>query len=170
MKGVLTTVVLLLVLVCVLEAKRVAFVLNFDGVCTTNATYCSSKASSQRITSLISANNGPQTTFEKAAGSVAIFHQHLRIQLPNTFFDRGNMTFGTHLDKQHSLYFRSFGAGHFTSHSGRYVAGSTVDIVDGGGIFRGAKGLASVISVYHTATGKIENNVWGELEVPDHNQ
>eukprot|EP01089_Gocevia_fonbrunei_P012336 TRINITY_DN288_c0_g1_i2.p1 TRINITY_DN288_c0_g1~~TRINITY_DN288_c0_g1_i2.p1 ORF type:complete len:194 (+),score=49.65 TRINITY_DN288_c0_g1_i2:62-583(+) len=162
MKAVLA--LLLLAIVCV-HAGHVDFGFHFHGKCEgTPRTYCRGKANSQELRTEVSPVDGVKLNFHELFGSYAEINGVITAGAADTFHEVGNITFGTHLNRAHAIYYRTIGEGQYKKIGDRYVAVASYDVVSGGGIFKGVRGVITVNSF--TDKDGFEALTVGTLEAP----
>jgi len=71
-----------------------------------------------------------------------------------------------HIDRAHSIYFKTLGEGRFVQLKDRTVGGIIYEVVAGGGIFKGVSGLVTLNGVAFRDRPYWEAGVFGELEAP----
>jgi len=155
-------VLLLLVLVCSCFAQStVDFTLSMTGSCVNTGsgdlnTFCTAKGNSQSITTIVSAVSGVTQTVSNKIGSYAVLNMNVTSLVENSFIGVGNMSFGTHLRREHTLEFQSLGVGfnYPTNNTFVYSFGATFTSFGSGGVFNHAHGTLTMngyINFYTTA-------------------
>jgi len=168
-KGLLFVLGLFGLLSCCHAGVTVDFTLLMSGTCTdTNSsdfgTFCTAKGNSQAITSTISDDNGVEEAVANKIGSYAILNANLTSLDQNTFIGEGNMTFGTHLSRQHTLIFESLGVGFSlpTNETFVFSFGSTFTAFGSAGVFQDSHGAITVngyLNVYTTQLSIFVNGI-----------
>eukprot|EP01089_Gocevia_fonbrunei_P021591 TRINITY_DN8445_c0_g1_i1.p1 TRINITY_DN8445_c0_g1~~TRINITY_DN8445_c0_g1_i1.p1 ORF type:complete len:176 (-),score=38.83 TRINITY_DN8445_c0_g1_i1:21-548(-) len=136
---------------------RTEFALHAEGNCPNRDPYCKLKAQSQELIQHISPTEGVVTEIVYLQGTYAEFTFHIEAHPNGThFYSDGNVTFGTHMFRNHVIYFKNLGLGDALPgpDSTTLVISSLYTITKGAGAFEGASGVMAVTGVIDLAKAR----------------
>eukprot|EP00056_Hartaetosiga_gracilis_P018827 m.12037 g.12037 ORF g.12037 m.12037 type:complete len:177 (-) comp7107_c0_seq1:142-672(-) len=125
------------------------FTMQFKGTCRNQGTQCEAKGNSQTISMTVDPSDAIDFSVKTVIGSYADIRSVVTYNKDtNMYSEYGNVTFGTHLTRSHTLYFNTNGntgrKEYVNKEGGEYVYSMSA-VVDGGtGAFDGARGMMSV--------------------------
>jgi len=164
-------VVVLLVVLCVVVGfcsaalRRTEFTVRGEGTCPRTNNYCKVKANSQEQLELISPADGIRQQVVYLKGSYADFTFNVERISGNHFYTDGNVTFGTHMARTHTIYFNYTEAGLSVPgpDPNHVLISGLYKIIKGAGVFKGAAGVMTVVGEVEISTGKVMFELSGYL-------
>eukprot|EP01090_Pellita_catalonica_P013278 TRINITY_DN3101_c0_g1_i1.p1 TRINITY_DN3101_c0_g1~~TRINITY_DN3101_c0_g1_i1.p1 ORF type:complete len:177 (+),score=33.41 TRINITY_DN3101_c0_g1_i1:44-574(+) len=128
-----------------------------------NGRECSVRANSQEIKVFINPQDGVETSVHETKGSYAEFNFEVTKANSTNFFDKGNVTFGTHLVKNHVAFFQPEGPGDISkgpdpTHD---IFAALYSVKGGAGFFEKAYGTFSITGEINTSSNDVVMSVVG---------
>ncbi|ELR19298.1 uncharacterized protein ACA1_264720 [Acanthamoeba castellanii str. Neff] len=151
-------IIALFALLLIAQVSSFQFALQMKGYCTQG---CQLKGGSQTVTTTISSSDDAvKFSVASVIGTYATFN----ISDPSTGFSKGDMSFGTHLARTHTVEFEAFNpATQIPGAEGMVVVNDVYNVKGGSGAFDGATGMISATASVNTTSGYSETFVYGVI-------